>query len=245
MNTVKLTREHGLFSNINILKRLICHKIIDKENVDNIELISTLYSYENIYNKLFYIDEKYKLTKLEAQWVLDNTPCNNLGLFDNTSIDLTILKKLQKGYFNINKEVEKYYNEYKLNEPYIFIWARKIDKISENSVPEYEEYINRLNTLPKLKVIVKTDDIELYNKFIKAGYYVINMPVQNKAIHLNYNFDMNKIEYIQRLIALTLIASESKYFIGYGGNISTHVFELHNKKENCFLYKNSKELYNN
>lgn len=238
------SRDCGFFSNLNVFKRTISEKIRNGEEIKNIKFYFNLYSDEDIYNECYYQDQSISISKEEGQWVLDNCYCDNLGLFNFTNIDLSIINKLNKKYLNLNSSVLNYIQDYKIDEPYIFVWARKTDKIIENPVPEYEEYVRRINSLPNLKVIVTTDDIELGIKFKEGGYKLVDMPMSNLPTHYYYNSDMSKMEYIKRLLAIVEVASQSEYFISYGGNIATTVYEKHKNKNNCFLYKNGFELYN-
>ena len=127
-------RDEGLFSNLNVFQRLICHDFCQYERQDNyVEMYLEEYSKEiDMYQHLFKMDKSISLNKKFCENLLKTCDTRAYGLFQNR-IDLTSIDLIRRKYLNYSEEVKfkasKMFNY--LPQKYVFVWYRGTDKRSE------------------------------------------------------------------------------------------------------------------
>jgi hypothetical protein len=178
-------------------------------------------------------------------------------------INFDISKRVIKKYFSLSDDTKKvYYDILEKNnidfDNTVFIWARKTDKIVENEVPSVDNYLRVLykNNLEKNKIILQTDDIEVFNEFKnKISIKMINeLPFSDdsKGFHVKLNsvsndifydkYKMTKVEYLQKLLSLVIIASKCKHVIIYPGNLATVIPIIRGNFDDVYSFFDTENL---
>jgi hypothetical protein len=184
------------------------------------------------------------------------TDCNN-----------EILNKVLRKYFVLSdpvvQHIEDIKKEYNLNcNNTVFVWARKTDKVIETSIPDVCDYIDVLNKidLTGKDLIIQSDDYTVYEDFKKnnINYRSLNvLPIKkdnSNGFHVNLyhqsdeqffeNFGMSKVEYLQKMLALTYIASECETVILYPGNLATYIPIIRGCWNNVYSFKDKNNFIN-
>lgn len=268
--TYSINRDCGLFSNITIAMYGILKLYEQGLSVKHIKLMLNEYIDEttDLYNVLFTKNlntlnlDAYSNTQIHHS--LRYGEPNPLGLGrEKSHIILSLYNNIYNTYFQynnvsdlVNNIVSKYSIDY---ENTVFIWARKTDKTYELVLPMLETYNNILlkNNLLDHTILLQTDDSSIVDmasnqyKHIKVLY---EMPFSqgNKGFHNHLShildetfiniYGYDKITYLKKMLAMTVIASKCKYYISYPGNLTTFVPILKNTFNNCFCFKNREEL---
>jgi hypothetical protein len=112
------------------------------------------------------------------------------------------------------------------------------------------------NNLLNHNIILQTDDIAIYDEFNnKINCKILNeVPFSDdsKGFHVNLNlinndtfyskYNMSKIEYLQKMISLVIIASKCKHVIIYPGNLSTVIPIIRGNFYNVYNFSDNKNL---
>jgi len=144
-----------------------------------------------------------------------------------------------------------------------FVWWRKTDKTREitwyRPDARYPSIEDVLKLISNDKVIYfQTDDTEIYNEVSKyknikllnilpidknntTGFHILAKSVNVDEFYKTYNQTFE--EYLINLLAMTIVASRCKKFVGYPGNISLYVSLLRRSFDNVFFFKNHEEFY--
>ena len=267
----KMDRCCGLFSNLTVVMYGIMKyyslgylpetiALYLNEYKDNYDFYHDLFKKNNIHLDFDDIDEE------EMFHFFRYGEPNSLGLGRKKSdINFSILSKVLIKYFTLSDTCHKTINRIitkhniDLNNT-VFIWARKTDKIHESKIPTAETYINILtkNNLINKKIILQTDDISVLNEFkaLKLNFQSLEeIPYSksNSGFHekmsIKYNdeqfineYDMSKVEYLQKLLSLSKIASMCEFSIIYPGCLSTLIPIFKNSFNNQFSFINDIEL---
>lgn len=271
--TYTMLRSSGIFSNMTVAIYAIFVLTISGYPVEKVEFIMIDYFRDrNIYSLVF--EEKkgnLDLSDINEQklnhFLQINHP-NNLGLnfihgTSKNDFNFDITNKIVERYFTLNSTVISNYEDL-LNEKnieknnFIFIWARKTDKVYEIKVPSCEEYLNIIKPYLKenQKVIVQSDDRTMIDDFDKSNFDYItlgkNPLARGESFHQRISmtddkefledFGMTKDEYFIYMFCVLLAAKDSSLSVVYPGNPTTMVPIYKGSFDNCILYKNEKEI---
>jgi hypothetical protein len=186
---------------------------------------------------------------------------NSLGLGrKKLDVNFKILDRIIKKYFTpsdtCNQIIDNIILKHNINlNNTVFIWARKTDKVFEVDIPTPETYVNILkeNNLIDKDIILQTDDFSVLNEFKSLGlkFKTLNeLPYSytNNGFHVGMSktnddefikeFNMTKVEYLQKLLSLSKIASMCEYSIVYPGCLSTLIPIFKNNFNNQFSFIN-------
>lgn len=195
---------------------------------------------------------------------------NGWGDFAKEEIDKNreALNKIYVSFFTPNNIVNKYYNEIidKYQIPFkktAFIWARKTDKTSETKIPPSINYYNALNKSCLHNniienILIQTDDNSVIDDFMNISDSRIRIlnyiptSLNNRGFHeqlyakddkeFQQTFNCSKIEYLQKILAMVIVASKCEYFVCYPGNLTTMVPLIRGHSERCILFKDSESF---
>jgi hypothetical protein len=191
---------------------------------------------------------------------------NSLGLGRRKiDVNFNILNKILTKYFTLSDTCSQIIDNILLKHNInlnntVFIWARKTDKVFETDIPTPETYINILskNNLINKDIILQTDDISVLNEFKLLGLNfrtLDELPYSytNNGFHIRMSttyddeqfineFNMSKVEYLQKLLSLSKIASMCKYSVVYPGCLTTLIPIFKNNFNNQFSFINKKSL---
>jgi hypothetical protein len=264
-------RDAGLYANLVWIIRKIILLELNNFPVEEINIILDNYvDNRNIYPDLFQKkDIKIDFSKVlekEKIWFENEMISSAFGLSDDIKqINFELTSQVINKFFTPSKSVTNMYqnllqsNDIDIHNT-IFIWARSTDKSSESRIPEVENYIELLNILDtKFKtILIQTDDSRVLNKFIESKIKfkrIKEIPISEKidGFHNEINtlrddefyakYKCSKIEHLQQMYCLSLFAKNSYKTIIYPGNPSTYVPILKNTFDNCYLFKNQKDLF--
>jgi galactose-1-phosphate uridylyltransferase len=142
---------------------------------------------------------------------------------------------------------------------YVFIWARRTDKVEENSIPnalKYYEILKEENLLND-RIIIQTDDKTMIDEFYELKFnfeYFNEIPfAKGYSFHrliskmsdeefLN-DFNIDKNEYMTQIICIVLLALNAKKCMIYPGCGATVVPMYKNTFNNCLLFQNDTTLF--
>jgi hypothetical protein len=188
---------------------------------------------------------------------------NSLGLGRKKSdVNFNILNRILTKYFTFSdictQMIDNIITKHNINlNNTVFIWARKTDKVLETDIPTPRTYIDILkeNDLINKEIILQTDDISVLNEFKSLGLNFrtldeIPYSQTNNGFHVRmstsyddeqfYNeYNMSKVEYLQKLLSISKIASMCQYSIVYPGCLSTLIPIFKNNFNNQFSFKNN------
>jgi hypothetical protein len=144
-----------------------------------------------------------------------------------------------------------------------FVWWRKTDKTREINWYRQDARYPSIDDVLKLTsddkvVYFQTDDIEIYKEVSKyknvrllnvlpidknntTGFHILAKSVNIEEFSKTYNQTFE--EYLINLLAMTIVASRCRKFVGYPGNISLYVSLLRRNFHNVFFFKNHEEFY--
>jgi len=192
---------------------------------------------------------------------------NPLGIGRNKwHFDWDIINRLLAKYYRVSNEVESVFNRIQIThsiefEHTVFIWARKTDKVWETKVPSARTYKDVLekNNLMSKRIILQTDDLTVLEDFQNEQICVetlneIPYADPNLAFHQKLsqrltseqfivNYGLGKIDYLQRLLALMLIASKCNGCVIYPGGLSTIIPIFRGNFDNCFGFVDDINLF--
>lgn len=267
--TLYFNRNSGLCSCISVLTHLLAYLKWGKNFVpEKIITNCTLYKDLNLYDYIFSIkdlptfnnfdNEKLKLFTSKAQpswWGIGTTR------YDIVQESLNILTET---FFNFQDSVVAESNKIKaqcgLNGDYNFILWRETDKVQDipgSKYPSVEEALSFVKN--NLITVCHTDDQKVADKMkllnvsvlevlprtpthtnSLGGHHYLNTLTKEQYLNLyGHTFE----EHIIKLFAILHIASTSKTFVGYPGNMSFFVSMLRKGFENSFIFNERNKLY--
>lgn len=273
-----IVRDCGFYSNVTVAMFGIFILTINGYKISNFKLTMTDYSSEDLYPQFFNQNNEYVLnfddiTNEDIHNFYHNSYPSKYGLgypksnFESKSSDvlnLDITDRIIKKFFTPNEKVYEYFNKMNVNKnliknEYVFIWARRTDKIEENLIPnaiKYYEILKEENLLNE-RIIIQTDDKTMLDEFIDLNFnfeYFSEIPfAKGYSFHrlisktpdeeFFNNFKIDKTEYITQIICITLLALNAKKCIIYPGCGVTVVPIYKNTYKNCFLFQNDTNLF--
>jgi hypothetical protein len=273
-----ITRDCGFYSNITVAMFGIFILTINGYKVKNFKLTMTDYSYDDIYSQFFNLNYEYDLnfddiSEIDIDNFYNNSFPSKFGLgipksnFEGKSsvvLNLDISDRIIKKFFTPNDEVYKYFDKLILNKgiiknDYVFIWARRTDKVEENAIPnavKYYEILKEENLLND-RIIIQTDDETMINEFnylnfkfeyfneipFAKGYSFHRLISKTPDDEFLNNFKIDKTEYIIQIICIVLLALNSKKCLIYPGCGATVVPMYKNTYKDCFLFQNDTNLF--
>jgi hypothetical protein len=235
------------------------------EYIQNYDFYHDLFLYKEMTDEIISIEEALSVIDNIAPSVYGFG--SNIRTFDKEKLEkyIKILIKIYNHYFTNNINVQNYIDniikKYSIElDNTVFIWARRTDKYIETELPDASDYINEAHKCNDIKkILVQTDDLSLVDEFKSINDHLIQflneLPYSqsnDKGFHnhlssiCNNDFEnthgMSKINYLQKFLATTNIASKSKYFISYPGNMMTIVPIMRQNFDNCKLFLNKKDI---
>lgn len=273
-----IIRDCGFFSNVTVSMFGIFILSINGYKVSNFKLTMTDYSYDDIYPQFFTQNNDYilnfdDLSKEEIHNFYTNSYPTKFGLGVPKSnflgkskdvLNLEITNRIIKKFFTPNKLVYEYFNKMIIDKgliknEYVFIWARRTDKIEETSIPNAFKYYEILKEEKLLneQIIVQTDDKTMIDEFneldfnfeyfsqipFAKGYSFHRLISKTSDEEFFNNFNINKNEYITQIICIVLLAINAKKCIIYPGCGATVVPMYKNTYNNCFLFQNNSFVF--
>lgn len=267
-----LVRDCGLFSNITVSMFAIFLLTINGYDVDDIELTMTDYFHNyNIYPLLFFkkdiklsfediSDEEIKFFVRNCHPTMCGLGLKDWGQIASTpqNFNLSITKKIIDRFYTPTDDVYDLYNKMLkekdiINNDYIFIWARKTDKIEETQVPSAQKYYELLKekNLLSSKIFIQTDDKTVFNDFSSLGLtfdhfksipfakgYSFHRSISTTPDDIFYeDYSITKEEYVKQMICVVLLAVNAKLSFIYPGNPTTVVPMFKNTFDGCILFK--------
>jgi hypothetical protein len=186
-------------------------------------------------------------------------------------IDFSIIKPIFDAYFNftdlVKENSDRIIQKYNINQDnFNFVLWRKTDKIHEITwfdrnakYPDFEDALNLLNNNFS-NTVLQTDDISIFN----AAKNIPNITILEEiplcpdttgqtGVHTFYK-DFSEEELLNKvglkhedkmlnLLSILYIASKSKMFIGYPGNMSFFISCLRNSFNNVYFFKDKNNFY--
>ena len=267
----KINRECGLFSNMTVGMYGIMKYRSLGYLPETISLYLREYKHNyNFYNDLFKpndIDLNFDdIDENEMFNFFRYCEPNSLGLGrKKVDVNFNILNKILTKYFTLSNTCTQIIDDIIVKHNInlantVFVWARKTDKVMETDIPTPETYINILteNNLLDKDIILQTDDISVLNEFklLDLNFKTLNeIPYSytNNGFHVGmstsyddeqfYNeYNMSKVEYLQKLLSISKIASMCQYSMVYPGCLSTLIPIFKNNFNNQFSFKNNISL---
>jgi len=273
-----IIRNCGIFSNLTVILYGIFVLKVKGYDVEDLEIVMTDYYFDkDVYPILFRKNNTQlnfdDVSEEEINFFWDNCCPSICGLglkswsatqSTKENFGLKITNKIIQKYFLPSHEVLNSYNKMVLdknlyNNDYIFIWARKTDKIEETNVPNAEKYFELLceNNLLNERIFIQTDDLTMFEDFKKINFnfeYFSEIPfATGYSFHRNIShtddnvfyemYKMTKDEYLVKMMCVVLLAANSKIPIIYPGNPTTVVPMYKNSFDNCILFKDDKEIF--
>lgn len=274
----RIERSCGIFSNVTVAIYGIYLIYMLGYEIEKIEIIMKDYFYEiDAYQIIFETNNEIlkfdSFKDYDLIFFLENCLPSNVGLglanwttkeSTKFNFNLEITDIILNKFFIPNKNVLNLYKEmvYKKNiedNDYVFIWARKTDKIEEISIPEVSTYINILekNNFLNKKIILQTDDFSVFEEFKNSGIkfeifeeipfakgYSFHRDISKTNDLDFYNtYKISKENYFIQMLCVLLLAKNAKNSIIYPGNPTTLVPMYKRTFEGCFLFKNKTELF--
>lgn len=273
-----ITRDCGLFSNLTIMIYGIFVLYTNGYEIENIKITMTDYFLDkDVYSMLFKItDSKLSfsdLTKEDIGFFLSEchpSMCG-LGLKNWTQVastkenfNLEITNRIISKFFTPNEIV---INMYKTmlktknieDNNYIFVWARRTDKVEEVSIPNAKRYVEVLesNQLLEERIFIQTDDPTMVQEFhdlnlnferfeqipLAKGFSFHRLISRTNDEDFMNDFNITKEEYMAQMLCVVLLASNAKKCIIYPGCATTVVPMYKNSFDNCILFKDNLNLF--
>lgn len=276
--TYRIERDCGIFSNLSVCIYGIFLLEIENYKVENLEIIMREYFFDLDTHKLLF-------DKNETEISFDDIPNEELSFFKENcyptmcglglkgwdrvqstveNFNLKITNKIIRKFFNPKKEVIEMYEKMKLQKniidnDYVFIWARKTDKIEETKVPDASTYYKELidNNLLDTRIFVQTDDPEVINEFKELNFNFESfddIPVTDRySFHrwishiddtiFEEKYGLSKIDYVIKMYCVVLFASKSKMSLIYPGNPTTYVPIIKNSFDGFILFRDDKSKF--
>lgn len=208
----------------------------------------------------------------DANFIVSNFQPTNYGLsnsfhrYDKHLLEqaIPVLYKIYKHYFDSESLIQdlssSIINKYDIDlDNDIFIWARKSDKIHESHIPDAVNYLEKIKNISYKSILLQTDDPTVITDF--GNLHLNNLVILNELPYTDniYNgfhnhlssissdmfsskYQMSKIDYLRKFLALTNIASKCKYFVCYPGNMITIVPIIKQTFNHCILFLNKENI---
>ena len=248
-------RNEGLFSNINVFQRMICHEFLHNKAHDNyIEMYLTEYDEnEDFYPHLFSINKDIDINEVSCNEIL-KCETKEFGLFQSR-VDIESIDIVRKKYLNYSLSVickSEQIATY-LPDEYTFVWYRGTDKKSEAHVIDIKKVVDFAES-KKLPLVVKTDEIKFKNYLNENNIKHImlkGLPEREDGFCLHKNlytiskkeffdmYKMTKIEYLQQLLAITIFAQKAQNFVCTPSNIASWVIQNKGTFKNSYVFKDN------
>lgn len=275
-----IVRDCGMFSNISVAIFGIFILSINGYDIDEIEVTMTDYFWDrNIYPLLFEkqnVDLSFDfLSEDEIEFFVKNCHPTMVGLglknWGNTYIgsnihnfDFRITKKIIDKFFKPKKEVIDVYNKMLVNKnlignDFVFVWARKTDKVEETSVPSAENYVEILKhyNLIEDRIFIQTDDKTMFDDFkslnlnfdyfddipFAKGYSFHRLISKTPDNEFLLDYGITKNEYMIKMLCVILFSINSKKSIIYPGNPTTLSPMFKNTFDDFILFRDNKNLF--
>lgn len=265
------SRHYGFGSNFLVLSMILFY--LKSKNYCPEKIITYLSNYKNLnmFSSLFYIDEKklkiwkdFPIALVENYLKTQGCNIHPTGFGNNSSDnDFNIIAPLMDAYFNLQPEIykkaEKIKQEIQFTPESIFVWFRKTDKIIELQTGGPINYpsLNRIKNFinNKKPIYFQTDDknilkeIEMFEEFKNIKILNFLPPSENNIPSHDFIYTKGSLEtaeeHLQNLLALCVVASQSKNFIGYPGSVSNLICLLLRKSfENAVILKHNNDSLN-
>jgi hypothetical protein len=275
-----IVRDCGMFSNITVAIFGIFILTINGYDIDDVEITMTDYFLDrNVYPILF----KKQNMELSFNFLSENDidffirHCHptmvGLGLknwnkdyigSNINNFDFRITKKIIDKFFTPKKEVFEVYNKMLSDKnlygnDFVFVWARKTDKVEETSVPSAETYmeiLKRYNLLDN-RIFIQTDDSTMFDDFkkLKLNFeYFDEIPFAKEySFHrlisrtsddeFLLNYGITKDEYMIKMLCVLIFSVNSKKSIIYPGNPTTLSPIFKNTFNDYILFKDNQNLF--
>jgi hypothetical protein len=273
-----VVRDCGIFSNLTVILYGVFTLITEGYEVENLEIVMTDYFKDkDVYPILF--------QKKNISIDFSDISINDINFFRANCIpsicglglknwtqtestihnfNLKITSRIINKFFTPNPKVYELLNDIivKKNirgDDYVFIWARRTDKVEETKVPNAKNYYDVLvsNDLLNEKIFVQTDDRTMFDEFnqLKMNFECLDeIPFATSySFHRNISqtpdesfYEMYKItkeEYVMRMMCVVLLAANSKKPIIYPGNPTTVVPMYRNSFNGCILFKDDIQIF--
>lgn len=273
-----VVRDCGLFSNVTVSMFGIFILTINGYEVGDIEITMSDYFHNyNIYPLLFSkTNTKLSFNDIQPEdikfFVRNCYPSMcGLGLKDWGSASYTpqnfnlgITKRIIDKFFTPNSKVYELYNNILkgkniVDSNYVFIWARKTDKIEETQVPSAQKYYDVLTerNLLNERIFIQTDDHTVFEDFkrlnLNFDYFDCIPFAKGYSFHRSVSttpddvffedYGITKEEYMMQMVSVVLLAANAKKAIIYPGNPTTVVPMFKNTFEDCILFKDAYNLF--
>jgi len=201
-----------------------------------------------------------------------NVGVNLWGLGTNKEqVNFSLIKPVFDAYMNLTDQVKENCNciikKYNIDENnFKFILWRKTDKIGEitwfDSNAKYPDFKDALNVLNNdlTNTVLQTDDISIFNEAKDIpGITILNeVPLcpdntGHDGVHTYFN-KLSEKEHFEKLgythedtvlnlLSILYLASKSKIFVGYPGNMTFFVCCLRNSFDNVYFFKDKKSFF--
>ncbi len=263
-------RDCGFYSNITVSMFGIFLLTIEGFEVKNIKITMSDYSTDELYSKFFNINHDYNLNFDDISEDDIHKFCryshpSKYGLGQPKILDLRITNRLIKKYFTPNENVLNYYDNIKkiknlTDNNYVFIWARRTDKIEEVQVPGSTQYIEVLSThnLTNERIFIQTDDKLLFDEFkttplnfdyfemipFAKGYSFHRLISRTSENDFQNDYNITKDEHIIQMLCIVLLAINAKKTIVYPGNGTTVVPMFKNSYDDTILFMDNINIFN-
>lgn len=273
-----ILRDCGLFSNLTVMIYGVFVLYVHGYEIEDIRITMTDYFFDrDVYQILFKIkNEKLSFDDIsneEIDFFMSQCYPSTCGLglknWSNVSsnkenFNLKITNKIINKFFTPNENVlslyEKMLNYKKIEDnDYVFIWARRTDKVEETSIPNAKRYFEVLEEMGLLneRIFIQTDDptmveefnelslnFEMFEQIPLAKGYSFHRSVSRTSDEDFINdYNVTKEEYMMQMFCIVLLASKSKKCIIYPGCATTIVPMYKNSFDNCILFKDSLNLF--
>lgn len=273
-----IVRDCGIFSNFTVVLFGVFILTTEGYIIDDIEItMLDYYRDTNVYPILFKKKEgEFNLnefTNEEISFFRENCYPSICGLglknwstvqSTKENFNLKITNKIIERFFtpndNVIKSLEnKLSNKGLTKNDYVFIWARRTDKIEETKVPDAKAYYSVLesNGLLGEKIFVQTDDSTMFDEFKNldlnfdyfeeipfAKQYSFHRKISNMTDpEFLETYNVTKEQYIIDMMCVVLLSANAKKAIIYPGNPTTVVPMYKNSFEDCILFKDDKEIF--
>lgn len=192
---------------------------------------------------------------------------SDMKSFDKQKLQKNIrtLIKIYNHYFTNNSSIQNHIDDIIKKhsiqlDSTVFIWARRTDKSQETDLPDAPDYIRETQNYKNIKkILIQTDDSSFVNEFKELNNHLIEFinelpysKTSSRGFHnhlssicndyFQQTHGISKIDYLKKFLAITYIASRSKYFISYPGNMITIVPIIRQNFDNCKLFLNKNEI---
>ena len=244
-----LSHDGGFFSCCSLRLHYLIHIFNKYKQLPNIYDTTGFYTWykENTTNDItFNYFKHYNDNNINIKYDKDINYHECFQYKNYDTLDLVSLNPFICKYFTPNEDIlkiqAKIENKYSIDYDNICVlFYRGNDKITEISLPSFEEYISKANEIlkkePNIKFIIQSDETDfldtmkkLYPNNIIFYDEIRHMPKQKSTVDKVYK-ELN-YPYSLKYLAITLIMSKCKYIICNAGNCSIWMIFFRNNTTN-------------